>query len=138
MFSFTGMNWLAVIVSGAAAMMIGFFWYGPLFGKAWMKANKFTEKDMKKMKITPKMAMSFGTINSFVMAILLALIFSALKSNSLVDGIIAGVVLWAGIAATTRVNSVIFEQRPLSLYIINAGYDLTTILAMGIILSVWK
>jgi hypothetical protein len=138
MFSFTGINWLAVIVSGAAAMVIGFMWYGPLFGKAWMKANKFTEKDMKKMKITPKAAMCFGTINSFVMAVLLALIFSALKSNSLVDGIIAGLVLWAGIAATTRVNSVIFEQRPLSLYIINAGYDLTTILAMGIILSVWK
>jgi hypothetical protein len=138
MFSFTGINWLAVIVSGAAAMMIGFLWYGPIFGKAWMKANRFTEKDMKKMKITPKMAMSFGTINSFVMAVLLALIFSALNSRSLVDGIIAGFVLWAGIAATTRVNSVIFEQRTLSLYIINAGYDLVTILAMGIILSVWK
>jgi hypothetical protein len=138
MFSFTGINWLAVIVSGAAAMVIGFMWYGPLFGIPWMKANKFTEKDMKKMKITPKMAMSLGTINSFVMAVFLALIISALNSGSLVDGILAGLVLWAGIAVTTRVNSVIFEQRPLSLFIINAGYDLVTILAMGIILSVWK
>jgi len=138
MFSFAGINWLAVIVSGAAAMMIGFLWYGPLFGKAWKKANKFTEKDMKNMKITPKIAMSLGTINAFVMAIFLALILSALNSNSLVNGIIAGVVLWAAIAATTRFNSIIFEQRPLSLFIINAGYDLVTILAMGIILSVWK
>jgi mannitol-specific phosphotransferase system IIBC component len=138
MFSFTGINWLAVIVSGAAAMMIGFIWYGPLFGMAWKKANKFTEKDMKNMKITPKMAMSFGTINSFVMAIFLALIISALNSGSLVNGILVGLVLWVGIAVTTRVNSVIFEQRPLSLFIINAGYDLVTILVMGIILSVWK
>jgi hypothetical protein len=72
------------------------------------------------------------------MAIFLALIISALNSNSLVSGILAGVVLWAGIAATTRVNSVIFEQRTVSLYIINTGYDLVTILAMAIILSVWK
>lgn len=138
MFNFTGINWLAVIVSALAAMVIGFLWYGPLFGKAWKKANKFTDKDMKNMKITPQMAMIYGTINSLVMAVLLALIFSALNSVTLSGAVIAGIVLWAGIAATTRINSVIFEQRTVSLFIINAGYDLATILAMGIILSLWR
>ena len=30
------MNWIAIIVATAAAMVIGFLWYGPVFGKAWM------------------------------------------------------------------------------------------------------
>ena len=30
------MNWIAIVVATAAAMVIGFLWYGPVFGKAWM------------------------------------------------------------------------------------------------------
>src|SRR5216117_550063 len=30
------MNWVAIIVATVAAMVIGFLWYGPVFGKSWM------------------------------------------------------------------------------------------------------
>ena len=30
------MNWVAIVVATAAAMVIGFLWYGPVFGKTWM------------------------------------------------------------------------------------------------------
>ena len=30
------MNWIAIIVATAAAMVIGYLWYGPVFGKTWM------------------------------------------------------------------------------------------------------
>jgi hypothetical protein len=138
MFDLSSINWLAFIVAGISAMVIGFLWYGPLFGKAWIKAHKYTEKDMKNMKIGPMAAMIFGMINAFVMAFFIALIINALRSGTLSNGILAGFVLWIGIAATSRVNSIIFEQQPLKLFIINAGYDLANILVMSIIFSVWK
>lgn len=138
MFDISSINWLAFIVAGFAAMVIGFLWYGPLFGKAWIKAHKYTEKDMKNMKIKPMAAMALGTINGFVTAFFIALIINALRSGTLSSGLLAGFVLWIGIAATTRFNSVIFEQSPIKVFIINSTYDLASIIVMSVIFSVWK
>ena len=33
------LDWLALIVSAIVLMVIGWLWYGPLFGKAWSKAT---------------------------------------------------------------------------------------------------
>ena len=37
MFSFTSVNWLAVIVGTVVSMALGTLWYGPLFGKTWLR-----------------------------------------------------------------------------------------------------
>ncbi|MBK6498787.1 MAG: DUF1761 domain-containing protein [Saprospiraceae bacterium] len=39
-------NWLAILGSGLVPMAVGALWYGPLFGKVWMK-----EADMSLEKI---------------------------------------------------------------------------------------
>ena len=49
-------SYLAVLVAAAAAMAIGFLWYGPLFGNQWKKLMNFTDKGMKEMKMTPVQA----------------------------------------------------------------------------------
>ena len=33
------LDWLALIVAALALMVLGWLWYGPLFGKAWAKAT---------------------------------------------------------------------------------------------------
>jgi hypothetical protein len=30
-------NWIAFVVAALSTLVVGFLWYGPLFGKAWMK-----------------------------------------------------------------------------------------------------
>ena len=32
----TDLNYLAILVAGISNMVIGFLWYGPIFGKMWM------------------------------------------------------------------------------------------------------
>ena len=34
------LDWLAILVATAGAMVLGFLWYGPLFGKAWASKSK--------------------------------------------------------------------------------------------------
>ena len=41
------MNITPIIVATLATLTVGFVWYGPLFGKAWMKENNFTEAELK-------------------------------------------------------------------------------------------
>ncbi len=35
-------NWIAIVVAVVAAMVVGFLWYGPVFGASWMASNGFT------------------------------------------------------------------------------------------------
>lgn len=68
----SSINWLAVLVAGLSALVIGGIWYSPgLFGKAWMKDSNLTEEDIKKgnkVKI-----FGFTAIFSMLMAINLAM-----------------------------------------------------------------
>ena len=43
---FSGISWLAVVVAIVANMVLGFVWYGPIFGKAWMKAVGKSEDEL--------------------------------------------------------------------------------------------
>ncbi len=67
-------NWIVVLASGLVPLVVGFLWYGPLFGKAWMKA---ADMDQEKMK-DANMAMIFG----------LALVFGLMLAFSLTSVVI--------------------------------------------------
>ncbi len=46
-------NYLAVLVCGIVSMVVGFVWYGPLFGKKWAEAigvNMTDAEECKKMQ----------------------------------------------------------------------------------------
>ncbi len=36
-----------LFIAAIVPMFVGFIWYGPLFGKAWMRTNGFTEESLK-------------------------------------------------------------------------------------------
>jgi len=56
-------NWLAILGSGLVPMAVGALWYGPLFGKLWMK-----EADMSLEKIQgANMAAIYGVALLFSM-----------------------------------------------------------------------
>ncbi|HVE75608.1 MAG TPA: DUF1761 domain-containing protein, partial [Actinomycetota bacterium] len=39
-------NWLAVLVATVAAMVLGFLWYGPVFGRIWLAGMGKTQEQM--------------------------------------------------------------------------------------------
>jgi len=52
-------NWLAVLAASLVGFVIGAIWYGPLFGKAWMKIVGLTEKDAANANMGKIYAMCF-------------------------------------------------------------------------------
>ena len=40
------MNFNVLFLAALVPMIIGFFWYGPLFGNAWMKEMGFTKESL--------------------------------------------------------------------------------------------
>ena len=64
-------NIWAVLVAALANFLIGGLWYSPaLFGKAWMKANNFTDTDLQKG--SPAVIFGVSALFSFIMATNLA------------------------------------------------------------------
>ena len=41
------MNFLIIFLAALVPMIIGFIWYGPLFGNPWMKEMRFTKESLK-------------------------------------------------------------------------------------------
>ena len=46
MLDFAGLNWWAILVATVAAFVLGYVWYGPVFGKAWLVALGKTEDEI--------------------------------------------------------------------------------------------
>ncbi len=130
-------NLLAVLVAAVAAMALGFLWYGPLFGNQWKKLMGFTDKSMKEMKITPAQAMIGGFITTLVMSYILAHFVDYTQAATIMDGVVAGFWIWLGFIATIQLGSVLWEGKPVKLYLINTLHYLVVLVVMGAILTAW-
>jgi len=127
-------NYLAVIVAAVAAMVIGYAWYGPLFGKLWMKEAGVKMGDMK-----PKgseMAKMYGIqyVASAVMAYVLAVVLAMSGTADFMTGFKMAFWLWLGFVATVAVGAVLFEKKSWSYYGVNVAYHLVNLLVMSAIL----
>jgi hypothetical protein len=66
------MNFYPVFVAALTTLLVGFIWYGPLFGKAWMKETGLTEEDLKK----GSMVKIFGL--TYIFSVMIAMIMQIL------------------------------------------------------------
>jgi hypothetical protein len=132
-------NYLAVLVGGIINMALGMLWYSPvLFGKQWMALSGRTPADMEAAKqkgMTGSYIVAF--IGALVMAYVLSYIVDYAHAETIVEGAQAGFWSWLGFIATTQLGIVLWEGKPKSLYMINAGYYLVSLLIMGAILAIW-
>jgi len=116
-------NWLALIAAGVASMIVGYIWYGPLFGKAWMKLS--SKKEMTDKSEMPKIyAILFAA--SLVTAYVLSVLGGGMQTAFWV---------WLGFQATLLLHSVLFEGKSWNLYFLNAGHQLVSLMSMSWVLS---
>ena len=136
-------NYVAVLAAAILSMIIGSLWFGPLFGKQWMKLMNFKKQDMKGMK-SSDMAKLYGVqfVGSLFMAFVLshALVFAAtyLRESGVSAGLQTGFWNWIGFIAPVTVGSVLWEGKSWKSWLFNNAYYLVSLCAMGMLLAVWK
>jgi hypothetical protein len=126
-------NWLAVIVAALSSFPLGFVWYGPLFGKAWMAEVGMTPEKYK----SGNLAMVFG--GAFVLALVQASTFAMFlgpvtNPEAALYGLCAGL-CWVGAAFGVQY---LFERRSVRLFLINAGYNTVAFTLIGAIIGAWR
>ena len=127
------LNWLAVLTAAFSTFVLGGLWYGPLFGRAWMRASGITEE---KAKLgNPGMIFGISFALQLVAAAVLGMFIG--PQADLGFGLMAGGS--AGLCWVASALGVIylFEQRSLAHWTVNAGYCVVSFLLMGGILGAW-
>ena len=135
--SLAEVNYLAVGLATVLAFALGGLWYSPvLFGKPWMAGHGYTSEQLKDMQSSagPSYAISF--LCWLVMATALALVAPHFADG--VGGMIhIGLLLWFGFSATVGLTNNRFSGKPLSLWAIDAGYQVVSITIMAVVLGLW-
>ncbi len=138
-FMFGGdINFLRIILTSVILFIIGFYWYGPLFGKHWIKLSKISASDLSKAKQKSRTKPAiFNFIGNIVMVCVLANFINLLGIASIAQGIILGFWVWLGFfAATTLLGSVLWDNKPWGLFVLNGLYWLVQLMVAGAILAV--
>ena len=132
----SNINYLAVIVAALSTFLLGGLWYSPLlFGKAWMRANKFSEEDLQSFSKARMFGWSF--VFSLIMAVNLAMFLAAPNTN-LTWGMTAGALAGFGWVAMAIAIIGVFENRSWAYILINGGYMTVAFVVMGAIIGAWR
>ena len=124
-------SWIAVIVAGVSAFLLGGIWYGPLFGKKWQALVGLSDEQVK----GANMAVVFG--GSLVLSLIAAFVFAMFLGPApgvqfaTAAGFAAGL-CW--VAATFGINY-LFAQRPLGLFLIDGGYATLQFTLYGLLIG---
>lgn len=127
-------NWLAIILATLVAFAVGGAWYAKgVFGGAWMQDVGLTEEDANNANM-PK---TFG--GAFVLQLIAAMALAAIlgPDSTWLSGVHTGLVVGIGFVATAYGVTYLFEQRPMRLFMINAGYNVVLFGIMGAIIGGW-
>lgn len=133
-------NYVAVVAAAVSSIVLGYLWYGPLFGKHWMHMMGISKPSM---DAAAKQAMiknyTFMALGSLVMAYVLAhsLVFASAytKTVGLSAGLLVGFWSWLGIVAPIKMGDQLWGRKPWMLFVIEAGYYLVSLCVMGVILA---
>ena len=131
-------NYWAVLVCGIVSMVLGFVWYGPLFGKKWMEIVGATDMDKERRKEMQK-GMWKLYLTSFVLALLQACVlarFLPLVSGSVYASIFW---LWAGLVVPVLAGASMWNNDSARIswarFLIQSGYYLVLLMIFGFILG---
>ena len=131
---YAGTNLLAVVAAAVAAWLWGAAWYGAL-GKAWMKAARLDPAAIQ-MHAGP-FVVSF--VAELIMAVVLAGAIGHLGTDqvTLWNGVVSGLILWAGFIATVIAVNHRYQGFGWDLTLIDAGHWLGVMLIAGAIIGWW-
>ncbi|NOT06604.1 MAG: DUF1761 domain-containing protein [Gemmatimonadales bacterium] len=131
-------NYLAIVVAGLAAFVIGALWYTALFGKQWLAAQNFTPEQMAAAQKDMAKTYGISVVCYIVMAFVLSVLIGNLDIVSAGTGAKLGALCWLGFAATIGLTASLYGGKSIKIYYIDAAYQLVFMTVMGAILGAWR
>ena len=138
--NFDYLNWPAVAVAALAYFGLGALWYSKaLFAKRWIADLKIDVNDPDAKK---GMGMMFGgsLVMMFVQSLAIAILAERLgiRGAGWMSGLKLGALTGCCFCAATVGVNYLYEKKPMSLFLINAGYAIVGNIIAAIIICSWE
>jgi hypothetical protein len=121
-------------------MIVGSIWYGPLFGKLFMKEkgmDQWSKEKQAEMKKNMGLSYLAQFIASLVMFYVLAGVVVGFGKTSLLGGMLTGFILWIGFVVPLALGEAIWGGKK-TLFLLSIGNMFVTLLVAGGILGLWQ
>ncbi|GHB64308.1 DUF1761 domain-containing protein [Persicitalea jodogahamensis] len=129
-------NYLAVLAAAVATFVLGAAWYLG-FQETWMELSGVTEE-----KVVTEGGGADAYVISFVTYLLgayaLALLFKSMNVRTVQMGSLTGALIGSLIVGGNIFTNNAYEMKPMALSVLNAGFSVVSMTAMGAILGGWK
>jgi hypothetical protein len=133
-------NIVAVFVAAVLTFVLGAIWYSPvLFARQWMDAHGYTPETAAERRTRGALrAYAISLACYVIMAYVLALLVEYTNATGPAQGLWLGILAWLGFVATTGLTAQVFSDKRFATWVIDAAYQLASLLAMGLILASWR
>ena len=127
----------AVWVSVVLLTVLGFLWYGPIFGDPWMK---MVGLDMASLEANPPGAGIWITnlVATVVPVYTLAWLFTKINVESPAGGASLGLLIGFAFILLSDMTGNMFAQRPYGLAWITGGFSVVSLPLAGLLLGAWR
>lgn len=130
--------YVQILAAAIISMVIGFIWYArPVFGDAWIKWSGIDKKKMDAGKKKMPILMIVQLISAIILAAVMSVILTATAAASVKEGLVMASWIWLGFITTTLIGSVLWEGKPVRLFVLNAAFHLVNLLVVAVILVSW-
>lgn len=135
-------NYGAIVVGAIASMIIGGVWYGPLFGRTWMKIIGVNPDSAEERKTMQKgVGLLYGI--QFVLTLFQVLVLAHLIADTTrVGGIERSLWIWAAFVVPTLAGTIMWTSEKGGMkrlrFFIQGGYQLIVFVVYGVLLQLWK
>ncbi|MXZ44124.1 MAG: DUF1761 domain-containing protein [Gammaproteobacteria bacterium] len=132
-FDIFALNWWAILVATLSSFLLGGLWYGPLFGKRWLRALGKSEYDLAPSAVPFVVAF----VTSFITCVALAWLISLLGISTWERGALMGMIVGVAFIACSSISDGAFCRFSWTLLSIQAVYRILHCVIAGVIFAIW-
>jgi hypothetical protein len=133
-------NIWAILGSMILSVVLGFAWYGPLFGKPWMELTGINmpegQKPSMSMMTKPIILSLIGAgLMTFMLSSVMAFHNKFYSVSGVGSAMLLAFMLWLGFVTPGYLNFTGWEGKPWKLFFINSGYWLVFMILSAAIIA---
>ncbi|MGC1300384.1 MAG: DUF1761 domain-containing protein [Alloacidobacterium sp.] len=131
------LNYLAILVSALVYFAMQAVWF-TVFMKEWLAGIDKTADELREEGGSVVLAYVIGFVGALAMAAAISWFTQMTGKQTVIRGVLVGIIAWIGFVLTTWSAEYAFEQKGLRVLAINTGISLIGMVVMGAIQGAWK
>ena len=132
-------NIVAIIVAAIASFVFSMLWYGPLFGKVWVKLANMTQEQIeegKKKGMVGTMIVAF--IQTIVFAVGVALAVDLVGATDISEALTVSFAIWLTFILTITLSPVLWMGKTVKHWAFDNAYNFCNLLIIATTIAYWQ